>query len=57
MNKLINFALKYLGVESMIVENNKNSGINRKDTQKILINFLEDENLKVLALKGKWGGW
>ena len=40
----------------MIDENNKiNSGINRNDVEKILVNFLKNENLKVLAIKGKWG--
>ncbi|MFN7717113.1 MAG: P-loop NTPase fold protein, partial [Pseudanabaenaceae cyanobacterium] len=30
-------------------------GVSRTEAEEILINFLNDENLKVLLIKGKWG--
>jgi hypothetical protein len=39
----------------MLENNTINDGISRADAEKILINFLNDESLKVLAIKGRWG--
>lgn len=39
----------------MLENNTINDGISRANAEKILVNFLNDENLKVLAIKGKWG--
>jgi len=39
----------------MFAHNTTNSGISREEVEKVLVSFLKDENLKVLAIKRRWG--
>lgn len=39
----------------MLESETKNTGISREEAQEILTSFLKDKDLRVLAIKGKWG--